>query len=174
VGRVVNTEARRASWRKYSRKRRAEQHEHMLAIQRRSRRKHLARNLERARAWHKAHPRARPRHPKAYQYEAAYRKRHPEVVQRKQLIRRARKAGAGGTFTIAEWVEKCALLGNVCIYCGEERPLVADHDVPVARGGTSSIDNLLPACQPCNARKGTRTAREYLTELHEKPAWGAS
>lgn len=61
-----------------------------------------------------------------------------------------------------EWREKCALLGNVCIYCGEAKPLTRDHDVPLTRGGTDDIANLLPACKSCNSRKGTRTAREYL------------
>jgi 5-methylcytosine-specific restriction endonuclease McrA len=42
-----------------------------------------------------------------------------------------------------------------CAYCGG----VADgwdHVVPLARGGSHTVDNLAPCCQPCNLRKGPR------------------
>jgi 5-methylcytosine-specific restriction endonuclease McrA len=76
--------------------------------------------------------------------------------------RRARQIGNGGTHTLAEWQDKCALLGNVCFYCGEAKPLGPDHKVPLSRGGGDAIENILPACIECNVRKGARTAREYL------------
>jgi 5-methylcytosine-specific restriction endonuclease McrA len=42
-----------------------------------------------------------------------------------------------------------------CFYCG--RPATtADHVVPVSKGGGSAA-NLVPACKPCNSRKGNRS-----------------
>jgi len=76
--------------------------------------------------------------------------------------RRARKFGNGGSHTLAEWVDKCALLGNVCFYCGEAKPLTRDHKVPLTRGGSDDIENIIPACRSCNTRKGTLTAQEFL------------
>lgn len=78
------------------------------------------------------------------------------------IRRRARALGNGGSHTTREWIEKCALLGNVCIYCGEARPLTRDHKVPLSRGGTDDIGNITPACRSCNTRKGTLTAPEFI------------
>ena len=53
-----------------------------------------------------------------------------------------------------------------CAYCGESKPLTRDHKIPITRGGTDDITNIVPACMRCNSRKGTRTAREYLEPCH--------
>jgi 5-methylcytosine-specific restriction endonuclease McrA len=39
-----------------------------------------------------------------------------------------------------------------------------DHVVPVTRGGTDDLDNLVTACWPCNARKGDFTLQEFGRE----------
>lgn len=75
--------------------------------------------------------------------------------------RRVRNQTNGGKFTAVEWIKKLALLGNVCIYCGESKSLTIDHAVPLSRGGSNDISNLVPACGPCNFRKGVMTAQEF-------------
>ena len=46
---------------------------------------------------------------------------------------------------------------GLCRYCGRPaRPLHLDHVVPLAKGGTTVIENLVLACRSCNLRKGTR------------------
>jgi 5-methylcytosine-specific restriction endonuclease McrA len=40
-----------------------------------------------------------------------------------------------------------------CLWCGR-RASVPDHLIPVALGGTD--DDLVPACRPCNAKRGGR------------------
>lgn len=45
-----------------------------------------------------------------------------------------------------------------CRYCGargNETPLTIDHVTPVALGGTDAPDNLVTACEPCNAGKSS-------------------
>ncbi len=79
--------------------------------------------------------------------------------------RRAMKANAPGSYTLAEWIEKCAMFANLCAYCGEAKLLTVDHKVPLSRGGSNDITNIVPACGPCNSRKHTRTAHEYLEVL---------
>lgn len=74
--------------------------------------------------------------------------------------RRARKANNGGSYTSAEWNELCEIAGSICLCCGkpnEESKLTADHIIPVARGGTSYIDNMQPLCNSCNCKKATKT-----------------
>lgn len=92
----------------------------------------------------------------------AWTKAHPETRQHGAARRRASRAGAAGSHTLAEWREKCALLGNVCFYCGEEKPLRRDHKIPLTRGGTHDITNVVPACRSCNAAKRDRTPDEYF------------
>lgn len=87
---------------------------------------------------------------------------NPEKARASAARNRARRRGALGNHTFQEWLDKCALFGNLCVYCGETRPLTRDHNIPLCRGGTHNITNILPACKPCNSRKRTRTTEEFL------------
>ena len=42
----------------------------------------------------------------------------------------------------------------VCHWCGIARASEADHLLEHDAGGSNSLDNLVPACKPCNARRG--------------------
>lgn len=102
----------------------------------------------------------------------AWRAAHPDEVRTHKIARRVRLLGNGGSHTAQEWREKVALFAGCCVYCGESKPLVRDHNVPLARGGTNDIGNILPACHSCNARKHARTAREFLGLAENKPTTG--
>lgn len=93
----------------------------------------------------------------------SWRIEHPEEARHAHSARRARKSGNGGSHTLQEWREKRALLGNVCFYCGEAKPLTRDHKIPLVLGGTDDITNILPACARCNSRKYTLTASEFIS-----------
>ena len=97
--------------------------------------------------------------------KAAYLARHPEVKRAKDQAYRARKIAADGAFTGAEWRELLAHWGNACAYCGGLGFLEADHRVPLTRGGTNFIENILPACRGCNGRKHTMTEEEFRARL---------
>lgn len=61
---------------------------------------------------------------------------------------------------------------HTCSYCGKEKggfELTLDHIVPKSRGGPSSWENLVSACQPCNHRKADRTPEEAGMKLLRKP-----
>lgn len=45
-----------------------------------------------------------------------------------------------------------------CAYCGSPAT-TADHVIAVANGGTSTLDNLVPACKPCNESRGQALAQ---------------
>lgn len=56
------------------------------------------------------------------------------------------------------WQQKCAQ--GLCHYCGQKfsvQDLTMDHVVPLARGGTTTPGNTVPACQSCNKAKGVDT-----------------
>jgi 5-methylcytosine-specific restriction endonuclease McrA len=41
-------------------------------------------------------------------------------------------------------------------YCGSRSNLTVDHVIPRSKGGSSSWENIVAACAPCNRRKGDR------------------
>jgi len=50
--------------------------------------------------------------------------------------------------------------GNTCRYCGRRSShLSIDHVYPVARGGETTLDNLVAACDQCNSRKAAGVGR---------------
>jgi 5-methylcytosine-specific restriction endonuclease McrA len=44
--------------------------------------------------------------------------------------------------------------GWECQYCGARAHLTVDHVIPRSKGGTSTWENIVAACAPCNRRKG--------------------
>lgn len=91
-----------------------------------------------------------------------YKKINPDVMSLSSGRRRARKAGNGGSHTIDQRREKFTLLGDVCYYCGIPGKMTVDHLIPISRGGTDDIENIVPACLLCNARKNNKTAEEFF------------
>jgi 5-methylcytosine-specific restriction endonuclease McrA len=72
--------------------------------------------------------------------------------------------------TLYEW--RCILekWQQSCAYCGEYKAdfkdLWIEHLQPVSRGGFHRKENIVPACQACNQRKGEMTLEEFrLKEL---------
>ncbi|MFW5878256.1 MAG: HNH endonuclease [Myxococcota bacterium] len=67
--------------------------------------------------------------------------------------------------------------GNRCQYCGRGRGKVEinlDHVVPRSRGGSTTWENVVCSCVPCNMRKGGRTPEEAgmrLVRTPVRPRW---
>ncbi|MFM6853578.1 MAG: HNH endonuclease [Sphingopyxis sp.] len=81
-------------------------------------------------------------------------------------------AGAQGGPFGAEKALKAAhkVHGGNCFYCKKpvaHADMTIDHIEPKSRGGTSSIQNLVVACKPCNSAKGHLPIEAY------KPGVGA-
>lgn len=93
---------------------------------------------------------------------ASWRKANQEKINHIKRRRRAHKFCNGGSHTIEELLEKFANLGDVCFYCGCSGKMTVDHDVPLSRGGSDFIDNILPSCKSCNSSKSAKTAQEFL------------
>lgn len=54
---------------------------------------------------------------------------------------------------------------GLCHYCGKKfkaSELTMDHVIPLARGGTSTRGNCVPACKACNASKKLDTPVDDL------------
>lgn len=58
-----------------------------------------------------------------------------------------------------------------CVYCGDQhRPLVPDHVIPVARGGSNHRINLVPACESCNSAKRDKPWPEWSRLMESRRA----
>lgn len=99
-------------------------------------------------------------------YDEAYRIAHPHQRAENQNARRARKIGNGGSHTRLEWEALKAAYSQACGYCHAARArLTKDHDIPLVRGGSDEIANIIPACLPCNRRKHAKTGAEFVALL---------
>jgi 5-methylcytosine-specific restriction endonuclease McrA len=59
-----------------------------------------------------------------------------------------------------------------CQYCRTAPPrqkLTMDHVLPRSRGGKTTWENVVAACQRCNGRKGSRTPTEANMKLLSQP-----
>ena len=107
-------------------------------------------------------------------YFAAYVRSHRELRQAIRARRRSRELAADGDHTTQEWIALLEAYGYRCAYCGAAGPLEPDHRVPLARGGTNFIENILPACHRCNARKRLLTEDEFRARLSAERDQGGS
>jgi len=60
-----------------------------------------------------------------------------------------------------------------CQYCGEKKPtaeLTYDHVIPRSRGGRTCWENIVTACEACNAKKANRTPEQAGMTLRTRPA----
>ena len=80
--------------------------------------------------------------------------RIPRDTHRRKITRRA-------VFARDDWT---------CQYCGSRSNLTVDHVVPRSKGGTSSWDNIVASCAPCNRRKGNASPRQAGMSLNRPPA----
>ena len=79
--------------------------------------------------------------------------RIPRDTHRRKITRRA-------VFARDEWT---------CQYCGARSNLTVDHVIPKSKGGSSSWDNIVASCAPCNRRKGDALPRQVGMRLLKPP-----
>lgn len=73
----------------------------------------------------------------------------------------AMKGGHKAQITPKEIRDRFACFGHTCAYCGNHGDLHIEHFIPISRGGSHVLGNILPACPPCNYSKAT----------HDPSAW---
>ncbi len=79
--------------------------------------------------------------------------RIPRDTHRRKITRRA-------VFARDNWT---------CQYCGARSQLTVDHVVPRSKGGSSTWDNIVASCAPCNRRKGNALPRQAGMRLLTQP-----
>ena len=79
--------------------------------------------------------------------------RIPRDTHRRKITRRA-------VFARDDWT---------CQYCGARSNLTVDHVIPRSKGGSSSWENIVASCAPCNRRKGNALLRQAGMKLLKPP-----
>jgi len=91
----------------------------------------------------------------------------PEFSDPKRIKKEREKAAQ---LKKSQWWLDLLNRGN-CHYCGkkfERKELTMDHVVPIARGGSSTPGNIVPACRPCNAEKKLSTPVDLILKELKK------
>jgi len=66
----------------------------------------------------------------------------------------------GQVFTIFD-KDLRRLYSQPCTSCGTKENLSIDHIIPLSRGGSHSIGNMMTLCRSCNSSKGNKTIVEW-------------
>ena len=93
--------------------------------------------------------------------ENSTRKKHTDFIGSMK-----RRGETSVVYTHQQWKEAVIYFEGTCAYCGRtmrkgER-LTRDHLEPVKEGGTTTQDNIIPACSSCNSSKGASEWREWF------------
>lgn len=143
--------------------------EHLLAKRKQNSadvRRYRERNPDRCRVTHRVAMRkwrAKNR-AKARLFTRNWSRNNPAASKAACERRRARLNGVECTLTTVEWLALIEAWGRRCAYCRGEGRLTKDHVVPISKGGGHTMDNVVPACMPCNAAKGDRELGEFVSE----------
>ena len=82
---------------------------------------------------------------------------------------RAKKLGVDGWISYMQVKLLFESHGHMCYYCDKildvsTREACVEHMTPISRGGLNVIQNCIPSCRSCNARKGEMTVLEFTGE----------
>lgn len=78
--------------------------------------------------------------------------------------RQATKKGLDSSLTYDQWIQIKAAFNNKCAYCGQELPLQQEHFIAVSKNGEYTLNNIIPACQPCNGSKSNKDFFEWYPQ----------
>lgn len=85
----------------------------------------------------------------------------PSIIRLHRYVNLYRPA----TFTRRNLFLTYAMRCAFCTNTFRSEDLTFEHVIPKSRGGNTSWENIVPACEPCNAKKGNRTPAEAKMPL---------
>ena len=93
------------------------------------------------------------------------------MAQRGMARRRAKEREIINTLTSEEWLNILEKHNFRCVYCDVEFNCgllpTKDHIVPLIKGGHNVKENIVPACQSCNSKKGISKMSCYSERCEE-------
>ena len=103
---------------------------------------------------------------KLNEYFKEYQKNNKDKMIFYSSQRRALRAGNGGNYTPEQRKEMLEYFDYKCAYTGEciRNNLHIDHIIPVTKGGSNYIYNLVPSTPSANMSKGNKDVEEWYRE----------
>lgn len=107
-------------------------------------------------------------------YKRVYAKHKKRFYNESRYKRLKNKYGniLKGYHSHEEWQRLLNEHNYKCYYCGKtlsdnegKDKATRDHKLPIMRGGSDYISNIVPSCKSCNSSKGNMTATEYMEFL---------
>lgn len=118
---------------------------------------HVEEIKQRATVWAAQNPEKRHEHKRRWYINNA--------ASRKATGQARAAVYAKGDFDFEDWLQILEVFGRACAYClRTDRPLTMEHLIPVSRGGLHTAENIVPACRPCNSKKGVRSIFVMLSQ----------
>lgn len=114
-----------------------------------------AKSRARAKAWYQANKQVMIDRAKEWK------KSNPDKVNAGSRSYASRRRGAEGKYSVADYLKIKNRQGGLCAYCQDNKANSIDHIVPLSRGGSNYIGNILPVCGYCNSSKGAKTLYEW-------------
>jgi 5-methylcytosine-specific restriction endonuclease McrA len=84
-------------------------------------------------------------------------------VRRDTRVQDGKRAPSRVRYPTLYWTNRKIVLADnpMCVYCRVNVATTADHIVAISRGGTHDLENLAPACKPCNDSKKDTPVAEW-------------
>lgn len=146
-------EENKISFSKYRRQWDKDNAEHVKAYREAYKESHVAEIVARRKKWYENNP----------DYNKLWRANNQEYLRNhmgdaviKNQKRRARNSALPHTLTREQWEKIKQRFGGTCAYCGKNKPLTQEHFIPLIKGGEFTHNNIICACQNCNATKGAK------------------
>lgn len=95
--------------------------------------------------------------------QVEYRKLNPDIFLAFSHKRRANKKKGGGSYTPGQISIQDKRQKNKCYYCNKKMGIkrTIEHIIPLSRGGSNDMSNIVLACSHCNLTKHNRLPHEW-------------
>lgn len=103
-----------------------------------------------------------------------YYQNNPEKIRANRVRRDARLRQAYGLgCTAKELKDRLSVFDGCCSYCEAKKPMTVDHFLPISKGGTNALGNIVPACSSCNSSKNASDPFEWYSkqDFYSKKRW---
>ena len=134
---------------------------------------------EQRRYW-REHPEAKREHDKRWRRDSWWLKYQTDPDLRLYIRQKSKRRKAMMRNSVAVHVEarqlqaRFAQFDHCCAYCGVSgEDLHIEHVVPISKGGTHALGNIIPACQQCNFSKRDHDAESWYRrqEFYSEVRW---
>lgn len=81
------------------------------------------------------------------------------------LHRRRERQKSDNPLTSQQWRDIQASYSHKCAYCGNGGKMTIEHVIPLAKGGTHTAENVVPACLDCNRKKNRLPLLQFMYKM---------